>query len=201
MDKIQQNIQENLKPENIEKGIDQVQEGFQAAHEREEETVGNAKESFQENVATNFPVPTPPSGVTGQVATAHEVKTRLNWGEPGLTILDVRDHAAYDDCRIMGALNMPMAELVDSAHFSLPEKRDIYVYADNDQDAMNAVGMLHNAGFNRVAVLQGGLQAWREIRGPIDGAETNIEPSAGAYNVVSRLKEFAEEMAKEKTMK
>jgi rhodanese-related sulfurtransferase len=200
MDNIQQNIQENLKPENLEENADRVREGFEAAHKREEETVGNAKESFQENVATKFPVPTPPSGVTGGSATAHELKVRLNWGEPGLTILDVRSHAAYDDCRILGALNMPMAELTDTAHFSLQPNRDIYVYADSDEDAASAAGMLRDAGFTRVAMLKGGLKDWKAIGGPIDGAETNVEPSAGAYNVVSRLKEFAEERSREKSM-
>mgnify|MGYP002782264868 CR=1 FL=1 len=189
-------IQENLN--NTTEGI---QENFQAAHEREEGTIEKAKEAFQENVADKFPVPTPKSGITLNHATAHELKSRLDWGEPGLTLLDVRDRAAFNDCHIQGAMSMPMETLVDAAQFGLDPKRDIYVYADNDADASSAVDMLREVGYSRVAALQGCMEAWEAIGGAVEGPATDKDPSPGAYNVFSRLKEFAEERARERKMK
>jgi rhodanese-related sulfurtransferase len=195
-----QGMQENLSPENIQDTTNRVEEGFKKAHQREEETLGRAKENFQENVADKFPVPTPTSQVSSH-ASMHELKSRLNWGEPGLTILDVRDRSAFDDCRILGALSTPVDSLPEAIQEHLQFKRDIYIYGDNAEQAESAAQVLRQARFHKVAVLEGGLAAWKQIGGAIDGTETNQEPSPGAYNVFSRLKEFAEERAREKQMK
>lgn len=195
-----QGIQENLSPENIQDNVNQVEEGFEKAHQREEETLGRAKENFQDNVADKLPVPTPTSKISSH-ATMHELKSRLNWGEPGLTILDVRDRAAFDDCRILGALNTPVDSLPEAIQEHLQFKRDIYIYGDNAQQAESAAQVLRQSGFYKVAILEGGLEAWKQISGSIDGTETNQDPSPGAYNVFSRMKEFAEERAREKQMK
>lgn len=143
--------------------------------------------------------PTPP-GFSNH-ATVHQLKSRLNWGEPGLTIVDVRDRSMFNECHIMGALNMPMDELVGSAQHSLSPKRDIYVYGVSDQETASAAQLLRTAGFQRVAELAGGLNAWREIGGPMDGPATTEPPSAGAYNLGDRLREFAEIKAKEGNLK
>lgn len=190
------NIQENL-----ENTTDRAQQGFQQAHEREEGTIEKAKEGFQANVADKLPVPTPQSGITPDRATVHEVKSRLEWGEPGLTIIDVRDREAFNQSHIQGAMSMPADTLRGTAEFSLESRRDIYVYGASDNEAASAVSTLREAGLQRVAVLQGGMKAWEEIGGLLEGPATDKEPSAGAYNVVSRLKEFAEERARERQMK
>jgi rhodanese-related sulfurtransferase len=192
MDSIQENL--NNKAEGI-------QENFQVAHEGEEGTIEKAKEAFQKNIADKFPVPTPKSGITPLQATAHELKSRLDWGEPGLTMLDVRDRAAFNDYHIQGAMNMPMATLVDAAQFGLNRKRDIYIYAGSDADAVDAVDMLRAIGYSRVAVLQGGMTAWEAIGGAVEGPATDKEPGPGAHNIFSRLKEFSEERARERQMK
>lgn len=186
---------------NLNNATEGIQENFQTAHEREEATIEKAKEAFQENVADKFPVPTPKSGITPMHATAHEMKSRLDWGEPGLTLLDVRDRAAFNDLHIQGAMSMPMEMLVEAAQVGLDPKRDIYVYAENDADASSAVGMLREIGYLRVAALEGGMEAWKAIGGAIEGPATDREPGPGAYNVFSRLKEFTEERARERQMK
>jgi rhodanese-related sulfurtransferase len=156
-----------------------------------EDAIKTAKEKLP-NVT-----PTPP-GLHAQ-ATAHELKSRLNWGEPALTILDVRDRDSFNDYRIQGAMSMPMDTLADVAKSSLELKRDIYVYGSSDEETASAANVLRQAGFHRVAELKGGLSAWKEIGGSVDG-RTSVEepPTPGAYNVASRLKEFSEEKAKEK---
>lgn len=142
--------------------------------------------------------PTPP-GFHSE-ATAYELKSRLEWGEPGLTILDVRDHDAFHDRRIMGAMTMPLDVLARRAENTIPKNRDIYVYGTNDGETAQAARILREAGFGRVAELKGGLQGWEELEGSVEGTATNVSPGPGAYNLADRLKDFAQEKAREKSM-
>lgn len=143
--------------------------------------------------------PTPP-GFHSQ-ATAYELKSRLNWGEPGLTIVDVRDHDAFNECRIQGAITMPMPDFLEMAKTALLPGRDIYVYGASDEETTSAANMLREAGFSRVAELKGGINSWREINGAVEGTATNTLPSPGSTNVADRLKEFSQMKAKEQKMK
>lgn len=141
--------------------------------------------------------PTPP-GFHSE-ATVHELKSRLQWGEPGLTIIDVRDHDSYNQCRIQGAMNMPADRLPGMADYSLQHDRDIYVYGGSEEETARAAGTLREAGFRKIAELKGGLMAWREIDGAVEGIIDS--PGADAYNVFSRLEAFNQEKSKERTMK
>ena len=143
--------------------------------------------------------PTPPS--FHSQATAYELKSRLQWGEPGLTIVDVRDHDAFNQERILGAISMPMANLREMAGTSLMQKRDIYVYGANDEETASAANTLRQAGFAKVAELKGGMDAWREISAPMEGIASDRSPSQGAYNLGARLREFAQVKAKERAMR
>jgi len=155
-----------------------------------QDAIANAKDKLPEVT------PTPP-GFHPQ-ATATELKGRLQWGEPALTIVDVRDRDSFNACRIMGAITMQMDALVERAESSLEHSRDIYVYGANDQETAAAANTLREAGFQKVAELKGGMDAWTEIGGPIEGTSTPDHPvSAGEYNVVSRIGEFSEERKKE----
>lgn len=140
--------------------------------------------------------PTPP-GFHPQ-ASVHELKSRLQWGEPGLTIIDVRDHETYNQCRIQGAMNIPMESLLKTAEFSIQESRDIYVYGATEDQTAEAANILRQAGFQKVAELKGGLMAWQEIDGAVEGIIE--QPGADAYNVISRLQAFREEKTKEKQL-
>lgn len=134
-------------------------------------------------------------------ATAYEVKSRLQWGEPGLTIVDVRDHDAFNHCRILGAITLPMDKLEEIASFALLPKRDIYVYGSNNEETATAANQLRQMGFDRVAELKGGLDSWKEIGGALEGPGSDQPPSRGAYNVGDRLREFAQIKAKERSMR
>jgi rhodanese-related sulfurtransferase len=133
--------------------------------------------------------PTPP-GIKAQ-ASSHDLKDRLDWGEPGLTIIDVRDRESFDKSHITGALPMPIDELVELAKSSLETVRDIYIYGENDAQTAEAAGILRQAGFLKVAELLGGIPAWKAIDGPIDGAMEHENPGPDAYNVFSRLQQHA----------
>jgi len=126
----------------------------------------NPVSEAKENVAEAIPTP-PPQQMPESSAQA--VKSRLQWGEPALTILDVRDRTAFNQGRIMGAIPMPINELSDRATASLEPQREIYVYGDNDQQSNEAAGQLREAGFESVSVLKGGLTAWKAVSGATEG--------------------------------
>lgn len=94
---------------------------------------------------------------------------RLNWGEPALTIIDVRDREAFNRGHIMGAIAMPIHELVARAQASLELNRDIYVYGDSAEETTDAATQLRHVGYQHIAELIGGLSAWRMARYPVEG--------------------------------
>ena len=134
--------------------------------------------------------PTPP-GLKAQ-AFSHDLKARLDWGEPALTIIDARDRESFNKNHITGAIPMPINELAERAKSSLEFNRDIYVYGESDEQPAEAAARLRQAGFQRVAELRGGLPGWKAISGPIDGAIEHPEPGPDAYNVASRLQRHAQ---------
>ncbi len=135
--------------------------------------------------------PTPPGFKSA--SSVHDLKSRLEWGEPALTIIDVRDRDTFNDSHILGALPMPVEELVDRAQPALNPVRDIYVYGESEEQTAQAAAKLRQAGFSHVAELKGGLEAWKQIAGPTDGVvDAQQEPGPEAYNLFSRLKHHAE---------
>jgi rhodanese-related sulfurtransferase len=129
---------------------------------------------------------------------AHVLKSRLEWGEPAFTILDVRDRSTYNDGHIMGAMAMPIEDLVDRASSSLEKSRDIYVYGAGDEQTSQAVNLLRSAGFEHVSELKGGLAAWKAIGGPTEGIiESRTPAGADDYNVISRMQNHLENQRKE----
>ncbi|RAM51951.1 MAG: rhodanese-like domain-containing protein [Hapalosiphonaceae cyanobacterium JJU2] len=128
----------------------------------------------------------------------HQLKSRLEWGEPALTILDVRDRQTHNQGHITGAMPMPLNELVDRATTTIAKSRDIYVYGATEEETAQAAQSLRSAGFEHVSELKGGLAAWKAIGGATEGVvEAKVPPSSGAYNVVDRLKEHTEQAEKE----
>jgi rhodanese-related sulfurtransferase len=81
------------------------------------------------------------------------LKNRLDWGEPALTIIDVRDRPAFNASHIMGAIAMPIAELVSRAQASLEFVRDIYVYGESEEQTIEAAEQLRNVGYQHIAEL------------------------------------------------
>ena len=127
-----------------------------------------------------------PSGV-------HELKSRLEWGEPAFTILDVRERTAFNDSHIMGAMSMPFEGLADLAKASIALSRRVYVYGETDEETKAAAEQLRIVGFEKIAELKGGLPAWKAIAGPTEGIIDSQAPvGAEAYNVVSQLQHHTE---------
>jgi rhodanese-related sulfurtransferase len=113
-------------------------------------------------------IPTPVQP-TSRVA---DLNNRLNWGEPALTIIDVRSRDAFNYAHIMGAISFPMSTLVNRAQASLELTRDIYVYGETDEETAAAANALREAGFTSVSELKGGLAAWKSARYQTEGVPT-----------------------------
>jgi rhodanese-related sulfurtransferase len=149
-----------------------------------QDSIKNAKDSLP-NLT-----PTPP-GFQAK-SSAYDLKARLEWGEPALTIVDIRDREAFNVGRITGAINMPTDHLLDMAQPALQSERDIYLYGESDEQSLQAAETLRSAGFKNVAQIIGGLPAWREVAGPTEGVQEESPLEAGAFNVFSRLKTHKE---------
>lgn len=99
-----------------------------------------------------------PDAIENQ-ALVSDLNKRLNWGAPALTIIDVRAREAFNKGRIMGAIAMPINELVARAQANLELNRDIYVYGDNAEETADAATRLRQVGYQHIAELTGGLAA------------------------------------------
>lgn len=111
-----------------------------------------------------------PKPVIGQdKSCVADLKNRLDWGEPALTIIDVREWDTFNASHIMGAIAMPLAELITRAQTSLEKNRDIYVYGQTDEQTAEAALQLRQAGYQHIAELVGGLGAWRAAQFPVEG--------------------------------
>jgi rhodanese-related sulfurtransferase len=99
----------------------------------------------------------------------YDLKERLDWGEPALTIIDIRPRDAFNTSHIMGAVSFPLDELVERAVTQLEVVRDLYVYGSTDEETASAVALLKQAGFQNVATLTGGLAAWKAAGFPMEG--------------------------------
>jgi len=148
-----------------------------------QEAITTAKEKLP-NVT-----PEPP-GLKAQ-ATVQELKARLEGGEQALTIIDVSDRNTYNNAHIMGAIPIPVEELVDRAKQSRIEpSRDVYIYGEDEAQTAKAAETLRQAGWQNVAELKGGLAAWKEIAGSTEGIEEAQAPPEGqvGYNVIATVK-------------
>ncbi|MBC7968770.1 MAG: rhodanese-like domain-containing protein [Verrucomicrobia bacterium] len=111
-----------------------------------------------------IPIP----GAMQNQASVAALKERLDWGEPALTIIDVSDRDTFNASHIMGAIAMPLDELVNRARTALETNRDIYVYGQTDEQTAVAASQLRAAGYQNIAELTGGLAAWKRAQYPIE---------------------------------
>ncbi|WP_250123087.1 rhodanese-like domain-containing protein [Chroococcidiopsis sp. CCMEE 29] len=98
----------------------------------------------------------------------YDLKARLDWGDPALTIIDVRDRTEFHFSHILGAISLPLNELVDRTLSSLETTRDIYVYGDTDEETAEAAAKLRAAGYQYVSELRGGVAAWKAVDYPVE---------------------------------
>lgn len=64
---------------------------------------------------------------------------------------------------------MPIDEPAVLTLASLESSRDIYVYAETDEQTTTAANKLREAGYQNVSELIDGLNAWQKAKYPIEG--------------------------------
>lgn len=98
-----------------------------------------------------------------------ELKRRLDAGEK-LLLLDVRSAADFagEKGHIAGALNIPLEELA-ARQGELESRREqpVLLVCTTDRRSSRAAAQLAAAGFARVQVVQGGMNAWRDRGWPV----------------------------------
>ncbi|HIK45869.1 MAG TPA: rhodanese-like domain-containing protein [Leptolyngbyaceae cyanobacterium M65_K2018_010] len=113
-----------------------------------------------------FPKPSP----IKPESRVYDLKERLDWGEPALSIVDIRDRADFNEGRITGAISIPAATLLDTAARCFELDRDLYLYGNSDEEATAAADQLRAAGYTGVSVLRGGVAAWKAAGFPVEMA-------------------------------
>ncbi|MEB3177904.1 MAG: rhodanese-like domain-containing protein [Nostocaceae cyanobacterium] len=111
-----------------------------------------------------FPTP-PPLRPKSRV---YDLKARLDWGDPALTIIDVRQPQEFQESHILGAVYLPLNHLVQRALATLEISRDIYIYGATDEETAQAAAMLRQAGYRNVSELRGGVAAWKAVDFPVE---------------------------------
>jgi rhodanese-related sulfurtransferase len=106
----------------------------------------------------------------------YDLKARLDWGEPALTIIDVRDRREFNLSHIMGAVPMPLDEPTDRILGKLELGRDIYLYGATDEETASAAAQLRAAGYRNVFEIRGGLAAWKAVGFPVEAMSLTIIP-------------------------
>ncbi|MDF2386623.1 rhodanese-like domain-containing protein [Nostoc ellipsosporum NOK] len=108
---------------------------------------------------------------TNLAVDVHDLKSRLQWGQPAFTIVDVRDRTSYNHGHISGAITLPLDTLESRVKTALHTERHIYVYGENDQQTAEAAKLLRDAGYGEVGEIAGGFAAWKTVGGAIEGLE------------------------------
>ena len=111
-----------------------------------------------------FPIPEPIKTKSG----VSMLKKRLDWGKPALTIVDVRPRVLFEITHITGSISMPMDEPANLTLSSLELSRDLYVYAETDEQTTVAANKLRQLGYQNVSELIGGLAAWEKAKYPVE---------------------------------
>ncbi|MBA3754173.1 MAG: VTT domain-containing protein [Nitrospira sp.] len=99
-----------------------------------------------------------------------ELKQLLDDGE-AISVVDVRHPLALelDPETIPGAISFTMEE-IEHRHHEIPRDRDIVLYCScpNEVSSARTAFLLKKKGIHRVRPLEGGLDAWRERKYPVE---------------------------------
>jgi rhodanese-related sulfurtransferase len=84
-------------------------------------------------------------------------------------VLDVREPAEFAAGHILGAKNMPLAQLgARAADLDRWKAKPVILYCDNGSRASSAMPVLKQRGFAEVYNLTGGYPAWQQAGLPVE---------------------------------
>jgi len=84
-------------------------------------------------------------------------------------VVDIRAAADYNKGHITDSINLPMDKINNSQFGSLEKRKSdpIVVVCNAGMSAKTAARIMNKAGFEQVAVLQGGMQTWTSANLPV----------------------------------
>lgn len=89
----------------------------------------------------------------------------------GAVVLDIRDQAAYAQGHIINARHFPTAEIDQNlTQISAYKNTPVILVCELGRSAARVAMQLRKAGFTRLHILRGGMQAWRTENYPITRA-------------------------------
>lgn len=98
-----------------------------------------------------------------------ELRRRIDSGDPGIEVLDVRETAAFEEGHIPGARHLPRGQLELRIDQLFPDPRvRILTVCEYGKVSTLAAGTLHAMGFGSAIALDGGMVAWREAGHPVE---------------------------------
>lgn len=98
----------------------------------------------------------------------YDLKERLDWGEPALSIVDIRDRADFSYSHVTGAISIPLQQMIETAQRCFEYDRDLYLYGNTDEESKAAADQLRAAGYTSVSILRGGVAAWKAAGFPVE---------------------------------
>lgn len=101
------------------------------------------------------------SGVIGAAALRAALLAAQGGGDE-IALLDVREEALFGPEHILLAIHLPLSRLELRAGWLVPRRNTRIVLCDGGDDlAQHAATILEGHGYGRIAVLDGGIAAWR----------------------------------------
>ncbi len=87
-----------------------------------------------------------------------------------LLIINVLSPEYYNDCHIVGSINVPLEKLKDFAQ-KLDKETNIVVHCSSYmcKASVEAWKILHELGFKNVWAYEGGINEWYHLGLPVDG--------------------------------
>ena len=89
-------------------------------------------------------------------------------------VLDVREPVEYAHGHVPAAINLPQADLATRLD-EVPRDRPLLLVCQGGYRSLRAAQFLAQAGFDRVASVRGGTEAWRAAGKPLAYGDTEVE--------------------------
>lgn len=96
--------------------------------------------------------------------TAQELKAMLDRGEK-IVLIDVRTPEEHREAHIPGSVLMPLDTLENVK--KLPDGARHIIYCRSGKRSLKAMEILSAKGFKNLADLEGGINAWMAVGGPV----------------------------------
>lgn len=96
----------------------------------------------------------------------HDAKVKLDQKQS--LFVDIRDPASYRQAHIPGAIHLHDGNVQEFLQ-NTDRSQSVVVYCYHGNSSLNATAFLLDKGFENVASMSGGFEAWRQVYGSEPG--------------------------------